>query len=81
MFRSERASALADLMDPFKLLGGILILLGVVFRAISIAVFNQRAKSLPDDPKARLRHAKQQQRALLIDYAFIAAGLYTLVAH
>jgi hypothetical protein len=68
-------------LDPFKLIGGVLILLGVAFRAISIAYFKQRAKSLPDDPKIRLRHAKKQQRALLIDYAFIAAGLYTLVAH
>ncbi len=68
-------------MDPFKLIGGVLILLGVVFRAVSIAYFNGRAKSLPDDPKLRLRHARKKQRALLIDYAFIAAGLYTLVAH
>jgi hypothetical protein len=68
-------------LDPFKIFGGVLIVLGVIFRAISIAYFNQRAKFLPDDPKVRKRHLKKQQRALLIDYAFIAAGIYTLVVH
>ena len=68
-------------MNPFKIIGGVLIVLGVVFRAISNAYFNLRAKSLPDDPGMRRRFAASRQRALLIDYAFIAAGVYTLLVH
>ena len=68
-------------MNPFKIIGGLLIVLGVAFRAISIAYFNGRAKSLPDNPQMRRRFAASRQRALLIDYLFIAAGFYTLLAH
>lgn len=68
-------------MNPFKIIGGLLIVFGVAFRAISISYFNLRAKSLPDDPPARRRFAASRQRALLIDYLFIAAGLYTLLVH
>ena len=68
-------------MSPFKIIGGVLIVFGVAFRAISIAYFNQRAKALPDDPKMRRQFAASRQRALLIDYLFIAAGVYTLFAH
>jgi len=68
-------------MNPFKIAGGLLIVLGVAFRAISIAYFNLRAKTLPDTPQARRRFAASRQRALIIDYLFIAAGVYTLLGH
>ena len=68
-------------MNPFKIIGGLLILFGVVFRAISIAYFNLRAKSVPGNPKAQRRLASSRQRALIIDYLFIAIGLYTLLVH
>ncbi len=62
-------------------MGGLLIVFGVVFRAISIAYFNLRAKTLPDNPKTQRQFAASRQRALLIDYLFIAAGVYTLLIH
>ena len=62
-------------------MGGLLIVLGVAFRAISIAYFNLRAKSVPDDGRARRRFAAKRQRALIIDALFIAAGFYVLLVH
>ena len=68
-------------MDPFKILGGVLVALGFLFRAISLAYFNQRAKSLPDDPKAQRAFAGRKQRALIIDAFFILMGFYLLLTH
>jgi len=68
-------------LDPFKIVGGLLVALGFVFRAISIAYFNLRAKSLPDDPKARRAFAGRKQRALLIDAFFVVMGFYLLLTH
>lgn len=68
-------------MDPFKIIGGLLVALGFLFRAISIAHFNQRAKSLPDDPKARRVFAGRKQRALMIDAFFVVMGFYLLLTH
>ncbi len=70
-----------SLLDPFKIIGGVLIALGFIFRAISLAYFNQRAKSLPDDAKARRLFAGQKQRALVIDAVFIVMGFYLLLTH
>jgi len=68
-------------LDPFKIAGGLLVALGFLFRAISIAYFNQRAKSLPADPKARRAFAGRKQRALLIDAFFVVMGFYLLLTH
>lgn|GEM_PF-1019306 len=68
-------------MDPFKILGGVLVALGFLFRAISLAYFKQRAKSLPDDPKAQRVFAGRRQRALIIDAFFILMGFYLLLTH
>jgi len=66
-------------LDPFKIIGGALVLLGFVFRAISLAYFAQRAKSVPDTEPARQKFAASKQRALIIDALFIAAGFYVLL--
>lgn len=66
-------------LDPFKIIGGALVLLGFVFRAISLAFFAQRAKSVPDTVSARQKFAASKQRALIIDALFIAAGFYVLL--
>ncbi len=68
-------------MDPFKIIGGVLVLLGFVFRAISLAYFGQREKSVPDTASARRQFAARKQRALVIDAAFILAGFYLLLTH
>lgn len=68
-------------MDPFKIIGGILVALGFIFRAISLAYFNGRAKSLPDNAKAHRAFAGRKQRALVIDAFFIVAGFYLLLTH
>ena len=68
-------------MDPFKIIGGVLVALGFVFRAISIAYFKQRAKSLPDAPKAHRQLEGRRQRALVIDALFIVSGFYLLLTH
>ena len=67
-------------MTPLKIAGGVLILLGFVFRAISIAYFNLQARRLPDDPRARRRLATKKRNALWIDAAFVLAGFYVLLA-
>jgi fructose-specific phosphotransferase system IIC component len=68
-------------MDPFKIIGGLLVALGFLFRAISLAYFKQRAGSVPDTEKARRQFAGRKQRALLIDAGFIATGFYLLLTH
>ena len=68
-------------MDPFKIIGGVLVALGFVFRAISIAYFKQRAKLLPDTPTALRQFEGRRQRALLIDAVFIGMGFYLLLTH
>lgn len=66
-------------MNPIKIIGGILVLLGFVFRAISIAYFNARSKSIPDNPHARRRFETKKRNALWIDAAFVVAGFYVLL--
>ncbi len=66
-------------MNPIKIIGGVLVLLGFVFRAISIAYFNSKSKSLPDNPAARRRFEVKKRNALWIDAAFVAAGFYVLL--
>lgn len=68
-------------MNPFKIIGGLLIILGLAFRAISVAYFKLRLKTLPPTPAARKRLEASKQRALAIDIVFIALGFYVLLAH
>lgn len=66
-------------MNPIKIIGGLLVLFGFVFRAISIAYFNSKSKSLPDNPAARRRFEVKKRNALWIDTAFVVAGFYVLL--
>ena len=68
-------------MDPFKIIGGVLVALGFIFRAISLAYFKQRAKSVAETPKAQRQFEGRKQRALIIDALFIAMGFYLLLTH
>lgn len=68
-------------LDPLKIIGGIVVALGFIFRAISVAYFKQRAKSLPETPKAQRQFESRKQRALAIDAAFIIMGFYLLLTH
>lgn len=66
-------------LDPFKIIGGGLVLLGFVFRGISLAYFGQRARSVPETPQAQRKFSARKQRALVIDALFIVAGFYVLL--
>ncbi len=68
-------------MDPLKIIGGVLVALGFIFRAISLAYFKQRAKSLPETPKMRRQFEGRKQRALVVDALFIVMGFYLLLTH
>ena len=68
-------------MDPFKIVGGVLVALGFIFRGISVAFFKQRAKFLPDGAKAQRQFEGRRQRALVIDALFIVLGFYLLLTH
>lgn len=66
-------------MNPIKIVGGVLVLLGFVFRAISIAYFNARRKSVSNNPQALRRFETKKRNALWIDAAFVVAGFYVLL--
>lgn len=66
-------------MNPIKIIGGLLVLFGFVFRAISIAYFKSKLKTLPDTPAARQRYERKKRNALWIDGAFVALGFYVLL--
>ena len=66
-------------MNPIKIIGLVLVMLGVVFRAISVAYFNLRAKTLPDDPRVRRRFFAKKRNALFIDALFVAGGFYVII--
>jgi hypothetical protein len=68
-------------LDPFKIIGGVLVALGFIFRAISLSYFKQRAKLVPDTIKERRRFEGRKQRALIIDALFIVMGFYLLLTH
>ena len=78
---SSRTTAEKPILDPFKIIGGVLVALGFVFRAISVAYFKQRAKFLPDTSQAQRQFEGRRQRALLIDALFIGMGFYLLLTH
>lgn len=67
-------------MSPQKIAAGVLILLGVVFRGISLAHYRMQSKQTPSVGIERRVLERKKQRALYIDYAFIAIGVYLLVA-
>ena len=66
-------------MNPIKVVGGVLVLLGVIFRAISLAYFNLKLKTLPDTPQARRRFETKRRNALIWDVLFIGAGFYVIL--
>lgn len=66
-------------MHPIKLAGGGLIVLGLVFRAISLAYFKLKAKTLPNTPAALRRFERQRRNALVIDALIVALGFYVVL--
>lgn len=66
-------------MNPIKIVGGLLVVLGLLFRAVSIAYFNLKAKSLPDTPTALRRFERSRRNALVIDALVVALGFYVIL--
>ena len=66
-------------MDPIKIIGGGMVLLGCIFRAISLAYFAKRARAVPDNPRARRQFEARRQRALVIDALFVVLGFYLIL--
>lgn len=66
-------------MNPIKVVGGVLVVLGLLFRAISIAYFNLKAKTLPHTPVARRRFERSRRNALVIDACVVALGFYVIL--
>ncbi len=66
-------------MDPIKIIGGVLVLLGCIFRAISLAYFAKRAPAVPDTPRARKAFEARRHRALVIDAFFVIIGFYLIL--
>jgi len=66
-------------MNPVKILGGILIIVGVILRAISVYVLHRREQTLPDSDRARRSFARSRRNSLLVDAAFIACGVLCIV--
>lgn len=66
-------------MDPIKIIGGVLVALGCIFRAISLAYFAKRALSVLDTPRARKAFAARRHRALVLDALFVVLGFYLII--
>ena len=66
-------------MNPVKIFGGVLLVLGLVLRAISAYVLRQRELSLRDTVQARKRFARAKRNAYFIDALFIAMGIYCII--
>jgi hypothetical protein len=66
-------------VNPVKIVGLVLVVLGFAFRAVSLAYFNLKAKSLPDTPLARRRHESSKRNALFFDALFIVGGFYVII--
>ena len=66
-------------MNPVKIVGLVLVILGFAFRAISLAYFNLKAKSLADNAQARRRHESSKRNALFFDALFIVGGFYVII--
>lgn len=68
-------------MDPFKIVGGIMIILGFAFRGICIAQFRLRTRLNNGNEKAQRKLLASQKRAMLIDMFFIATGFWIILTH
>jgi len=68
-------------LNYIKVIGGVLVFFGFLFRAISIAYFKVREDKVPDNPQARRRFEASKRRALMIDAAFIAFGFLVILQH
>lgn len=66
-------------MNPIKIVGGVLIVLGLLFRAVSIAYFNLKARTLPGTPVALRRFERKRRNALVIDALVVALGFYVVL--
>lgn len=67
-------------MTLFKIIGGVLIVLGLIFRAISIAYFRAKAPHVSNTLAAQRSFTASRRRALYIDIAFFVAGVAVLFA-
>lgn len=67
-------------MFLFKIIGAVLICLGLMFRAICVAYFKAREPHVGDTPSARRGFAASKRRALYIDVAFFLAGVMILLS-
>lgn len=66
-------------MDLLKVIGAVLIVLGLLFRAISIAYFRVREPYVENSAAARRRFAASRRNALLIDGCFFVAGALAIL--
>lgn len=64
----------------FKIIGAVLIVLGVIFRAISVAYFKSKAPRVGNTLAAQRSFTASRRRALYIDLAFFIAGILVLFA-
>lgn len=67
-------------MDVFKIIGAVLIVFGVIFRAISVAYFRTKAPHVNNTLAAQRSFASSRRRALYIDLAFFIAGIVVFLA-
>jgi hypothetical protein len=63
----------------FKIIGAALIVLGMLFRAISVAYFKAKAPHVNNTLAAQRGFAASKRRALYIDIAFFIAGIIVLL--
>ena len=67
-------------MTLFKIIGVTLIVLGLMFRAISIAYFKVREPHVKNTLAAQRNFSASRRRALYIDIVFFVAGILVLFA-
>jgi hypothetical protein len=64
----------------FKIIGAVLVVLGLVFRAISVAYFKAKAPHVSNTLAAQRSFTASRRRALYIDIAFFIAGILVFLA-
>ena len=65
-------------MTLFKIIGAVLIVLGLMFRAICIAYFKAREPHVKNTLAAQRGFTASRRRALYIDLVFFIAGILVL---
>lgn len=67
-------------MILFKIIGAVLIALGLIFRAISVAYFKMKEPHVKNTLSAQRGFAASRRRALYIDIVFFVAGILVFLA-